>query len=215
MSQVHRASPTELSTDRLVVAADLCGTAVFAAEGAMMAIASHLDLLGILVAAFVTALGGGILRDILLGSLPPAALRDQRYTIAVFIAAAVAASLYTALPGISGPTLLMLDAAGLALFTVVGTQKALRAGLRPLIAAMIGCIAATGGGAIRDMLLNQVPGILRVDFYATAALAGAAILIICRGAGFPPRRAALVGGGACFVLRVFGAMFHWHLATLG
>jgi uncharacterized membrane protein YeiH len=101
------------------------------------------------------------------------------------------------------------------LFTVVGTQKALQAGCRPLIAAMIGCVAAAGGGAIRDMLLNQVPNVLRVDFYATAALAGAAVLIVCRGFGYSARNAALAGGIACFALRMLGAIFHWRLATLG
>jgi uncharacterized membrane protein YeiH len=208
----HSSKP---SLDRLIAAGDLCGTAVFAAEGAIVAISFHLDLLGIAIIAFVTALGGGILRDTLLGALPPVALRDQRYTIVVFAGALVAVCFHAAQPGIAGSALLVLDAAGLALFAVVGAQKALRAGCQPLIAVMIGGVAATGGGAIRDVLLNQVPNVLRIDFYATAALAGAAVLIACRGAGLSDRQAAVIGGGACFVLRMLGATYHWHLATLG
>ena len=199
---------------RIVLIADLAGTAVFAAEGAMAAAASGLDLLGVVVIAFVTALGGGMLRDVLLGATPPAALRDQRYPVAVFLAVAATMLVGVTRLGAAAGVLLVLDAAGLALFAVAGTLGALELGSRALTAAMLGTVTATGGGVIRDVLLAHVPTILRTDFYATAALLGAAVVIAARSAGRSPRTSALAGGGLCFVLRLAGAAFHWHLPTL-
>jgi len=197
-----------------VIVADLVGTAVFASEGALIAISAGLDLLGIVVIAFVVAVGGGMLRDVLLGATPPAALRDARYPAVVLAAAAVTIAFDGVPHGTATDGLLVLDAAGLALFTAAGTQKALNAGLGRVSAAMLGTITATGGGAMRDVLLAHVPAVLRVDFYATAALAGAAITVLAHRAGAAAQTSALLGAAACFALRLAGARLHWHLPVL-
>lgn len=198
----------------LIVVADLAGTTVFALEGALTAGASGLDWLGILVVAFVTALGGGMLRDVLIGAVPPAALRSMAYPTAVLAAATVAVTLAGPVSHYGRTPLLILDAAGLALFTVAGTEKALSAGLWGFGSAVLGTVTATGGGAVRDILLARVPIILREDFYATAAFAGAITLWLMRLWRVDKRTAAIAGGLACFTLRLAGAALGWHLPRL-
>ena len=200
--------------DRIVLVADLLGTAVFAAEGALVAMAARLDLLGIAVIAFVVALGGGLLRDMLLGATPPAALRGNGYLLVVLVSTLGAVALRSQLQGPMAGVLLVLDAGGLALFATAGTQKALDANLGAGAAAIIGTLTATGGGALRDVLLNHVPAVLRVDFYATAAFAGAVVIIAARRAGFSARTGAVTGGMVCFLLRLLGASLHWHLPVI-
>ena len=207
-------APDSARQNALVVAADLAGTFVFALEGAFAAIAGQLDLFGVLVLAFTTALGGGIVRDVLMGSLPPNALRGWSYPGTAFLAAAIAFGLGSHLH-IPRPLLITLDAAGLSLFAVAGTVKALNAGIHPLSAILLGTVTGVGGGTIRDVFLGQVPAILRVDVYATAALLGAAILTICRRLGFSPTVAALMGGISCFALRLVSVWQHWQLPVSG
>jgi uncharacterized membrane protein YeiH len=177
----------------LVLLLDLTGTFVFAIEGAATAMHNGLDLLGILVLAFVTALGGGIIRDVLLSDTPPAAIRAWLYP-SVALAGGAAALLATIPPTV----LTTLDAAGLSLFAITGAQKAQDRGLPALTAVCLGAITATGGGTIRDVLLAHVPAVLRTDVYATAALAGAAVMVLAGKARLPPPAAALTGGVACF-----------------
>lgn len=195
---------------RLVRGADLAGTFVFAFQGALAAIAGHLDLFGDLVLAFVTALGGGVVRDLLIGQVPPAALRGWSYPCTAFAAGTLAFLLepYTQVPRM---LLLTLDAGGLALFAVAGTEKALEARIHPLSAVLLGTIGAVGGGTMRDVLLTQVPAILRVDVYATAALFGAVVLVLARRLGAPRMVAAVLGGLACFTLRMLAIWQHWQL----
>lgn len=195
---------------RVVLAADLAGTFVFALEGAFAAIGGHLDLFGVMVLAFVTALGGGVIRDLLMGYLPPAALRGWTYAGTAFAAAAIAFVIdpYVQIPR---ALLLTLDAAGLALFAVAGTEKALNAGIHPFSAVLLGTITGVGGGTLRDVLLTKIPVILRVDVYATAALFGAVVLVLSRRLGLSSPLAALIGGSACFVLRMMAVWQHWQL----
>jgi len=194
----------------LVRGADLAGTFVFAFQGALAAIAGHLDLFGDLVLAFATALGGGVIRDVLMGDLPPSALRGWSYPCTAFLAGAIVFAFH---PYVEVPRqlLLTLDAGGLALFAVAGTEKALDARLHPLSAVLLGTTTAVGGGTIRDLLLTQVPAILRVDVYATAAMFGAIVLVTARRLGVPRSLAALLGGLACFVLRMIAIRQHWQL----
>jgi uncharacterized membrane protein YeiH len=198
---------------RLIVAADLAGTFLFGVEGALAAIAGALDLLGVLVLSFATALGGGIIRDLLIGASPPSALRDWRYAAIALAAGGLAFFGHAAARQLPGAVLIGLDAAALALFAVAGAEKALAYGLHPLIAVLMGAITAVGGGTMRDMLLAHVPAVLRVDIYATAALAGAAVVVLGRTARLSPRLAALAGGMVCFLLRVAAVWQHWHLPT--
>lgn len=198
----------------LVLAADLGGSFLFALEGALIAARARLDLLGIVVIGFVAALGGGIIRDVLLGATPPAAIRDQRYPLVTVLGAAiviVAAPLLHAIP----PTpLIVLDAGGLALFSVAGLQKAVVRGIGPFGAVLMGTLSAVGGGMVRDVLLARVPIILRTDFYATAAIVGCVTILLARRCGLSMQAASAVGAAVCFGARLLGAFFHWQLPTV-
>jgi uncharacterized membrane protein YeiH len=195
----------------IVLAADLGGTAVFALEGALIAIQAGLDLLGIVVIGFVAALGGGIIRDLLIGATPPAAVRDYRYPLVTLAGAAVAILAAPWLHHAPQTPLTVLDAAGLSLFAVAGLQKALVRGVGPVGAVMMGTLTAVGGGMLRDVLLAQVPAILRTDFYATAAIIGCVAILLARRASLSMQMASAVGGLTCFVARMLGALNSWHL----
>jgi uncharacterized membrane protein YeiH len=207
--------PPAPTTARLVLVADLAGTVVFALEGALAAIAGHLDLLGVLVLAFVTACGGGMIRDLLIGATPPSALRDRRYVLLAILAGLAAFALHPLIHESAGPLLPVLDALGLALFAVAGTEKALDYGIDPVIAVLMGGITAVGGGTLRDVLLAEIPAVLRVDFYASAALAGSAVLVLARRCGLSPPAAALLGGCVAAALRLAAIRLHWHLPMAG
>jgi uncharacterized membrane protein YeiH len=200
-----------ISADNLLFAADIAGTFVFAVEGAMAAVDGNLDLIGIMALAFCTALGGGIVRDVLLGALPPASLRDWRYPSIVLTTAVLVFFLNRSVRAIPAFDIQMLDAAGLALFAIAGTQKAMLYKMNPLVAVLLGTITGVGGGTIRDVLLNQVPTVLRFEVYASAALLGAACMIVLTRLRVPARWAAGIGALACFVLRVVSLWRHWNL----
>ena len=197
--------------EKLLFAVDLAGTLLFAIEGATAAIIGNLDLLGLMVLAFATALGGGIIRDLLIGAVPPNSLRDWRYSAVVFTGAAIVFFLHRFVQGIPNGVMIVLDAAGLALFAVAGTQKALIYKMHPFIAILLGTITGVGGGTIRDMFLARVPNVLRADVYATAAMAGSGAMILGRRVGLPPTLAAILGGVVCFGLRLVSVWQHWNL----
>jgi uncharacterized membrane protein YeiH len=196
---------------RLLFAADIAGTLVFAVEGAMAAVDGNLDLIGIIVLAFCTALGGGVIRDILLGALPPAALRDWRYPTIPITAAVLVFFLHRDVRAIPAPAIQVLDAAGLALFAMAGTLKAMLHKMTPLVAVMLGTITGVGGGTIRDVLLSRVPNVLRFEIYATAALVGSACMIGAKKMRISSNAAAGIGAVICFLLRVISLWRHWNL----
>lgn len=200
---------------RVIEVADLAGTLLFAAEGAMTAIRGNLDVFGVMVLSFATAVGGGIMRDLLLGATPPAALRDWRYGAIAFTAGAATFLLYWQAHAIPTWPIIGLDAAGLALFAVAGTEKALSHNMHPFIAVLLGTITGVGGGTIRDVLLAQVPVVLRADFYATAAMAGAVVVVCGRALRWPAPLAAGLGGIVCFGLRMLAVSQHWSLPHAG
>src|SRR5215470_16218794 len=158
--------------DNLLFVADIAGTFLFAIEGAIAGVQGNLDLLGLVVLAFATAMGGGISRDILIGVLPPAALRDWRYPTVAFAGAFLIFFLHSYILQLPPFGLVLVDAAALSLFAVAGTEKALAYGIHPFIAVLLGTITAVGGGTIRDIFLARVPLVLQRDVYATAAMLG-------------------------------------------
>lgn len=196
---------------RTITALDLGGILVFALEGGMAAVRGGLDLLGIMVLAFATALGGGIIRDLMIGAVPPATLKDWRYPAVAFAGGLLVFFLHRAADGIPSDVMLVLDAIGLASFAVAGAQKSLDYGIHPFISILMGGVTAVGGGTIRDMLLAQVPIVLRSEVYATGALAGAAGLVIGRKIGLSEFWSGMLGGAICFVLRLLAAAYHWNL----
>ncbi|MDU0315206.1 TRIC cation channel family protein [Phycicoccus sp. M110.8] len=155
---------------------DLVGVFTFALSGGLVAVKKRLDLFGVLVLAGAAALGGGVLRDLLIGSVPPVGISDWR-----LVTCAVVAGLVTFLfhPGVERISrfVRVLDAAGLAVFAISGSLKALGAGMDPLTSVLVGGITAVGGGMLRDLLAGQVPEVLRREMYALPALFGSALIV--------------------------------------
>ena len=197
-------------TNRILYAADMAGTLVFAVEGALAG-GGGLDLLGLFVLAFATALGGGIIRDVLIGDIPPAALKSWRYAAVAFTGGAIYFFLHEFVETIPPNLLMMLDAAGLSIFAIAGTEKALLYKMHPFIAVLLGTITGVGGGTIRDVFLAQVPRVLQADVYATAALTGSIVMVIGRKLRLPDVLSALLGGLVCYTLRVVSVIYHWNL----
>ncbi|GIJ28906.1 membrane protein [Micromonospora qiuiae] len=171
-----------MTTSTALLLADLAGVAVFAASGASAAVAKRLDLFGVVFVGFVAALGGGIVRDLVIAEVPPLAFADWRYA---GTAAVTAAAIFWLHPQFARlrTTVLVLDAAGLSLFTVTGTVKALEAQVPPVGAGLIGMITGIGGGLVRDLLTGEIPVVLRREIYALAALAGAILVVLLEGLG--------------------------------
>jgi uncharacterized membrane protein YeiH len=181
-----------------LLAADLVGVAVFAASGASAAIAKRLDLFGVAFVGFVAALGGGIVRDLVIGAVPPLAFADWRYAVTAVVASLAVFWLHPQLNRLRR-TVLLLDAAGLGLFTATGTLKALAAGVPPVGACLIGMLTAIGGGLARDLLTGEIPAVLQRDIYAIVSLGGAILITIFHALGlagpFPLVIAALLMTG--------------------
>ncbi len=196
---------------RLLTAADLAATCLFAIEGAIVARYADLDVFGILVIGFVTALVGGIVRDVLIGYTPPASLRSALYPVTAFAGAAAVILLDRLVSQLPTALLQFTDAAGLALFAVVGATKAVDFKINGLVAALLGAVSAVGGGVTRDILLNTVPAILRQDIYAVAALAGAATTVLALRLRAPRAVAMSVGFAVCFLLRMVSVWQDWNL----
>jgi uncharacterized membrane protein YeiH len=193
---------------------DLAGTFLFAIEGAMAAGQAGFDVFGVLVLSFSTALIGGVVRDILIGAVPPQAIKDWRYPATAFAGGIVTFLAYGLTSSIPRPLFIGLDAAALSLFAIAGAEKALDFGINPFVATLMGTLTGVGGGTLRDILMARVPIILRTDVYATAAFAGAAVMIIARKLGVPPVAAAVLGGLSCFAIRVIAVWRHWALPHL-
>jgi uncharacterized membrane protein YeiH len=198
----------------LVTVLDLCGTFAFAVSGAVAGARRNLDVFGVLVLAFAASSFGGIGRDVLIGATPPAALADWRY-LAVSLAAGLMTFFWSSLVEKLRNPVRLLDAAGLAFFAVSGTQKALAFGLSPLMSALLGMLTGVGGGIVRDVLLAEIPAVLRSDLYAVAALSGAAVVAAGSLLHMPPVVSALLGGLICFGLRIMAIRWGWHLPTAG
>ena len=189
---------------------DLAGTFVFALSGGVVAVRKQLDMFGVLVLAFAAGNAGGITRDVLIGSVPPAAITDWRYIGVSILAGIIAFFWYPTIQGLRGPVQL-LDAAGLGLFAVAGAEKAIAFGLNPLASALLGMLTGIGGGMLRDVLAVQIPGVLTSELYAVAALAGASVAVIGHVFGLQPAMMAIAGAVLCFAIRFFAIRRGWRL----
>ena len=161
----------------LTIVLDWVGALAFAISGALLGVQKRFDLFGVLFLSFVVAVVGGMIRDVLIGAVPPVAITDIHYFAIAMIAGVLTFYFY---PNVTSHQrqILLLDAVGLALFAVTGTQKALDHGINPLMAAILGMLTGIGGGMTRDVLAGTIPFVLRADLYAVAALAGGAIVSI-------------------------------------
>jgi len=199
-----------LSTATLLLTLDLIGTFVFALSGAASGVKNKLDAFGVGVLAFVAGNAGGVTRDLLIGAVPPAAINDWRYVAVSLTAGAVTFVWYPNVKRLQ-PIVLLLDAAGLGLFAVAGTQKALAFGINPFVSALLGMLTGIGGGVVRDLLVNEIPVVLRTDLYALAALAGAAVVVGGHFAHWPPTATTIAGALLCFTIRLLAMRRGWSL----
>jgi len=201
-------------TATFVTLLDFIGTFVFAISGALVAVRHRLDLFGVLVLSFAAATAGGITRDVLLGATPPTSLVDWRYFAVSALAGLLTFYRHAQVERMRNPVQLF-DAVGLALFAVLGANKALAFGLGPVGAVMLGILTGIGGGIARDVLVAQVPNVLRRDLYAVAALAGALVVVVGDALRWPATPVAVAGALSCFGLRWLAIRRGWRLPVSG
>jgi len=194
----------------LVMVLDLGGTFVFAISGAVAAVKYRLDIFGVMVLAFTAGNVGGITRDLLIGAVPPAAISSLNYLGVSLLAGLI---VFFRDPAVTrhNNAVLWFDAVGLAFFAVAGAEKALLHGINPVMAALLGMLTGIGGGMLRDVLVMQIPTVLRSDLYALAALVGAAIVVGGHLLNVNAVATTVVGGLACFALRYLAIRHGWHL----
>jgi uncharacterized membrane protein YeiH len=189
---------------------DLIGLFAFGISGALMAIRLDFDVVGIAILAVITALGGGILRDLVLGDTPPPAFTQWEYLVVPLAAAALTSVAHPELERLTR-TLLVFDAAGLGLFCVSGTVKALDYGLAPVAAATLGVTTAVGGGVLRDVIARETPALVRPDseLYAVPAVAGAVAVAIAWELDAYEPVLGVVAAAAVFGIRALALHRHW------
>ncbi len=211
--------PESLERVRIVshgwfVLLDLLGTFAFALSGATASIERRLDLFGVVVVAYVTACGGGIVRDLCLGSLPPAGIAQWRYAAVAGLAAALALGSGALIRRMRHPVL-VFDAVGLGFFAVAGAHKAMAMTANIEVAIVLGTVSAVGGGVLRDVLLNRVPVILQREVYALAALLGACVQVLGQAWGWNTALTPWLGSGCCALLRFVSMRRGWGLPIAG
>lgn len=195
------------SAPPLLLALDFTGTFAFALNGALTAVrAARLDIVGVVTLGMITALGGGIMRDVLIGAVPPTAFREWPYLALAGGGGLVAFALSQWLDRLETP-INVLDAVGLSTFAVIGASTALDAGLEITPAILLGAVTAVGGGTIRDTLVRRVPSVLQSDLYAIPALIGAAVTVVAIRTDVYGVWAVLAAVGMCFAVRMVGVHF--------
>ena len=207
---VHELALAGLNDHRLFTTLDLAGTFAFAISGALAARDRGLDWFGVAVIAFTVACGGGVLRDLCIGAVPPAGLTDWRY-LAVAMAAALVTIAANGLVVLLAHPVILFDSIGLGLFAVTGAQKAMIFGHNTEVAVLLGVVTAVGGGLARDVLLNRVPVILQREIYASAALVGAGIEVVGERLGWLSSSRTWVALVVCFALRYLSLHYKWNL----
>ena len=196
------------------VLVDLLGTVAFAISGAAAAKERRLDLFGVYAVAYMTACGGGIVRDLCLGALPPVGISDWRYVACSALAATITVWASRWVERLKYPVT-FFDSLGLGFYAVVGAHKALSHGANTEAATILGSITAVGGGVLRDVLLNRVPVILAKEIYALAALVAASIQVVAEINGWPTGVTPWFAVGVCFVIRFLAVRYSWGLPVVG
>jgi len=189
---------------------DLGGTFVFALSGATAGVKNRLDLFGVLVLSFAAGNSGGIARDVMIGAVPPAAIQDWRYVGVSMLAGLITFYWFRVIDRLSSPVL-VFDAAGLALFAVAGASKALAFHAGPVAATVLGMLTGIGGGMVRDVLVREIPSVLRTELYAVAALIGASAVVTGEVLRLPSSVSSIAGAILCFGLRFMAMRYRWKL----
>ncbi|AFM15097.1 putative membrane protein [Mycolicibacterium chubuense NBB4] len=191
----------------LLLVLDLTGTFVFGLNGALTAVrTARLDVVGVVTLGMITALGGGVIRDGIIGAIPPATFRDWRYFTLAFAGGLIAFGLSRWLNRLEMP-ITVLDALGLSVFAVIGAAKAVEFGLGAGPAVLLGVVTAVGGGTIRDALLTEIPTVLRSELYAIPAMVAAAMTVAAMHLNIYGLPAALAAAAVCFAIRMVGVRF--------
>ena len=193
---------------RLIDAMDLLGTFAFALSGGLLGVKKRFDLFGVLFLSFVVAVVGGVIRDVLIGAVPPAAVTEIHYFVIAIVGGLITFYWYSKVASLQRQ-ILLLDSLGLALFAVIGAQKAIEHGINPLMASIMGMLTGIGGGMTRDVLAGEIPFVLTGDLYALASLAAAAIVAVGHFAAIPPFYPMLLGAAVCVFLRLMAIYRQW------
>lgn len=208
-------------TESLVILFDLIGTIAFAISGALIGVEKKMDLFGIIVLAVTTACGGGVMRDLVVGNIPPNMFRNPLYvSIAAIVAVIVfiLCYLHKKMPKWAGPVydrmLFWFDTLGLAAFTVDGIMVGIQCGYESngFLLVFLGFLTAVGGGTLRDVLASRIPDIFLKHIYAVAAIAGGILMVLCLG--FGERASMLLGFCLVIALRCLAARFRWNLPRI-
>lgn len=194
----------------LIWSLDLLGTLVFAMSGAARGVQQGLDMFGVLVLAFVTAVAGGITRDLAIGAIPPESVASW-HNLALALTGGLFVFFFSGWLDRMKHPVLLFDAIGLGVFAVSGTQKALDYGVNWPMAAVLGMVSGIGGGMVRDVLTTQVPTVLYSELYAVAALAGALTVIAGDALGLSPAAVGWAGAIVCVFLRMMALYRGWKL----
>jgi uncharacterized membrane protein YeiH len=185
---------------------DILGTIAFAISGVLVAMNKKMDLFGILIIAFVTAVGGGTLRDVLIGQTPVGWMKDMTFTY-VILGSAVFAVLVRNKINYLRTSLFLFDTIGIGLYTVVGVEKGISAGLHPIICIALGTISACFGGVIRDILCNEIPVIFRKEIYATACILGGLSYFLIRKLPLESDFVFIISGAIVILVRLLAVKF--------
>ena len=208
---------TTMNQESLFLLFDLVGTFAFAMSGAFKAIRKNLDLLGILVLGFATAMGGGIIRDALLRRIP-VSFTTNLYALFSLLGCVAAIAWHYVAKGSrfldEDRAFLLVDALGLAIFAVIGASAGAAAGLKPWSVVVLAALTGAGGGALRDLLVLEIPMMLHADFYATAALLGGLSFVLLSAAGFHPSVVSAVAFLTTLLLRTAAIFLGWSLPKL-
>ncbi len=197
----------------LIYILDLFGVLVFAISGALSAMEQRYDIMGVLFIAFITAVGGGIMRDVMLGSTPVACMRDLNYPLSIFAGALLAVAFKPRFIRLR-KTLTLFDAIGISVFTVIGLEKSMTFEIVMPMQIVLGMMTAVGGGLLRDVLCNVTPLIFHKEVYASACLLGGIVFVSCYG--FVPHSVAtLLSAGVIFTVRIMSVRKGWGLKNFG
>ena len=200
----------QIVVSTLLRAFDLGGTFVFALSGATAGVKNRLDLFGVLVLSFAAGNSGGIARDVMIGAVPPAAIVNWEYVGVSILAGLITFYWFHAIDRLSSPVL-VFDAAGLGLFAVAGATKALTFHAGPVAATLLGMLTGIGGGMVRDILVREIPSVLRTELYAVAALIGTSVVVAGQMLRLPPSVSSIAGAVLCFGLRFMAMRYRWRL----
>lgn len=192
---------------------DLMGIAAFSISGVFAAMEKRLDIFGIFIIAFITAIGGGTIRDVIIGDFPVSWMRSKNYSIVIFLSAAIAILLYRVIKDYA-KTLLVFDSIGLGFFTVLGIHKGVEFNFSMGLCVALGTITACFGGLIRDITLNQIPHIFHKEIYATACILGGILYFILLQTTLPEAARDVTCISIIVLVRLIAVKYNWSLPDI-